>query len=201
MFSPTKAITAGALVFALGGVLLIAQPFDQQGGSVPGAETEAPTPVAFTARISMAGQASPGETETLGNGVERSSRVAWRGSSTEASDPRVEGTWMWTITWDTYPDGVEFNTGAGRIENDEGAWQQVPVQFFNRTDGRDTPSDYPMAVGETAQRVFIGEGGYQGLVAVAIQTGESSPGWPVMSLEGYILDGELPPLPEPFVAE
>jgi hypothetical protein len=37
MFSPAKAITAGALVFALGGVLLISQPFNQQGGSVPGA--------------------------------------------------------------------------------------------------------------------------------------------------------------------
>ena len=40
MFSPAKAITAGALVFAIGGVLLIAQPFDQQGGSVPGAATD-----------------------------------------------------------------------------------------------------------------------------------------------------------------
>jgi len=29
MFSPAQVITAGALVFALGGVLLIAQPFDQ----------------------------------------------------------------------------------------------------------------------------------------------------------------------------
>jgi len=36
MFSPAKAITAGALVFAIGGVLLIAQPFGQQS-SVPGA--------------------------------------------------------------------------------------------------------------------------------------------------------------------
>jgi len=40
MFSPVKAITAGALVFAIGGVMLIAQPFDQQA-SVPGAATEA----------------------------------------------------------------------------------------------------------------------------------------------------------------
>ena len=34
MFSPAKAITAGALVFAIGGVMLMAQPFHQQG-SVP----------------------------------------------------------------------------------------------------------------------------------------------------------------------
>ena len=39
MPSPAKAITAGAFVFAIGGVLLIAQPFGQQQGSVPGAES------------------------------------------------------------------------------------------------------------------------------------------------------------------
>jgi len=36
MFSPVKAIAAGLFVFAIGGALFIAQPFDQQG-SVPGA--------------------------------------------------------------------------------------------------------------------------------------------------------------------
>ena len=41
MLSPVKAITAGALVFAIGGALLIAQPFDQHG-SVPGAATADP---------------------------------------------------------------------------------------------------------------------------------------------------------------
>ncbi len=39
MFSPANAITAGALVFAIGGVMLIAQPFDQQV-SVLGATTD-----------------------------------------------------------------------------------------------------------------------------------------------------------------
>jgi len=39
MLSPVKAITAGALVFALGGAFVIAQPFGQQG-SVPGAGIE-----------------------------------------------------------------------------------------------------------------------------------------------------------------
>ena len=55
MFSPVKAITAGALVFALGGVLLIAQPFDQQGGSVPGAATDADIvpPVEVTGRRTL----------------------------------------------------------------------------------------------------------------------------------------------------
>ena len=50
MFSPVKAITAGALVFAIGGVLLVAQPFDQQS-AVPGAETEAIAPTWVTGTV------------------------------------------------------------------------------------------------------------------------------------------------------
>ena len=45
MFSPVKAIVAGALTFALLGVLSIAQPFDQQGATVPGAPVASPSPV------------------------------------------------------------------------------------------------------------------------------------------------------------
>ena len=54
MLSPVKAITAGALVFALGGVMLIAQPFGQQG-SVPGAETdtEAEAPAWVTGTLTL----------------------------------------------------------------------------------------------------------------------------------------------------
>ena len=37
MFSPAKAITTSALIVAIGGVMLIARPFDQQGPSVLGA--------------------------------------------------------------------------------------------------------------------------------------------------------------------
>lgn len=42
MFSPAKAITAGALVVGIGSVLLLAQPLDQRGTSVPGAATDDP---------------------------------------------------------------------------------------------------------------------------------------------------------------
>ena len=46
MFTPVKAIVAGALTFALLGVLSIAQPFDQQGATVPGAPVASPPPSA-----------------------------------------------------------------------------------------------------------------------------------------------------------
>ena len=44
---------------------------------------------------------------------------------------------------------------------------------------------------------MIGEGGYEGLVAV-FDNLEQGQTW---TLHGYIIDGELPPDPEPFVAE
>ena len=43
MFSPVKTITAGALAFAIGGVFLVAQPFDQRS-EAPGAEVEPVAP-------------------------------------------------------------------------------------------------------------------------------------------------------------
>lgn len=46
MFTPFKAIVAGALTFVLLGVLSIAQPFDQRGATVPGAPVASPSPSA-----------------------------------------------------------------------------------------------------------------------------------------------------------
>jgi hypothetical protein len=47
-------MTAGALVFGIGGVLLIAQPFGQQSPGVPGATTNDPAmaPSSFSGAIS-----------------------------------------------------------------------------------------------------------------------------------------------------
>ena len=66
MLSPAKAITAGALVFALGGALLIAQPFQQQG-SVPGAEAEAVASTWVTGAIESAPNCSSGDLEIDGD--------------------------------------------------------------------------------------------------------------------------------------
>ena len=53
MLSPVKAITAGAIIFAIGGVMLVAQPFQQQG-SPPGAATPA-------APVAVSGHATGGD--------------------------------------------------------------------------------------------------------------------------------------------
>jgi hypothetical protein len=195
MLSPASAIAAGAIVFAIGGVLFIAQPFARQDASAPGAATEAPTPVAFTARYSWSHQPATGETETLPNGIERTKDAAWLFRSTSASDKRFEGVSTLNSTWDWYPEaeetGVSLNAHVVRYENDEGAWQSAPFTRFEWYAG-DTPGDVLMQTGESTQYTLHGEDAYEGLIALVVETWNGN-GW---DLEGYIFDGDLPPAPE-----
>jgi hypothetical protein len=179
MFSPAKAITVGALVFALGGAFLIAQPFDQQG-SVPGAATdaEAATPVAVTATNS-AGSCSAGTVETLG-GV-----TASRGGTCQPawtwSDERLNGTVTWAENVDRYTDGsgLSVRTFALSVENDEGGWRMRPLPQV----------EFPGAPAVAAEVwVMDGEGAYEGLTAVVLVEGYEP--------HGFIIDGSTPPPPE-----
>jgi len=190
MFSPAKAITAGALVFAIGGVLFIAQPFEQQGSTVPGAAADAASaaPVEFTAKWAFGPSVRP-QTSEFVDGVWMTGGGAWRpGVITEASDPRLQGTLSIASNNDRYAAaGVTVWHYAFRIENDEGAWQQMPSIDLNTGNGDSN----------TTTGVLVGEGGYAGLIAVFDNHAVNS-SW---TLHGYIIDGELPPAPEPYVTE
>ena len=104
MFSPVKAIVAGALTFALLGVLSIAQPFGQQGTTVPGAPVTSSSPAATVAP--EAGPALPSATRVTGTEVVsdmvsgpittvdgiRQMRGLTATSTDTMDDPRVSGT-------------------------------------------------------------------------------------------------------------
>jgi hypothetical protein len=107
MFTPVKAIVAGALTFALLGVLSIAQPFDQQGATVPGAPVASPSPSAPVAP--RASPALPSATRVTGTELVR-------------DDPRVSGTGAIVGNWDGYGD-VGTQWGTYRLENANGAWE------------------------------------------------------------------------------
>jgi len=208
MFSPAKAITAGVLVFAIGGVLLIAQPFDQQGGSVPGAEAPIAAPVEVTGRFIDAYGAyeqQGGDMETLPG----ESGVFTNSGTVSASDPRLEGTLAFIVRQQGFVgNGLETSERltaacetdadcadgggpylwvhhrANSIENDEGVWRQRPSvgAFFPCSAGSDTWVD-----------VYDGEGGYDGLIAVL----EFSDSGGSVPFYGFILDArQLPPAPE-----
>jgi hypothetical protein len=177
MFSPAKAITAGALVFAIGGVLLIAQPFDQQGSSVPGAAID-------TERA-----ATEGVTGELRGSDDDCDSDDYCTQEWSMSDPRLEGTFKLFSSEFHDPDSysvnpVTFSYWAYVIENDGGTWRGFPdVALPNRFGGAPT-RDFLME----------GEGGYEGLTFVA-RIDENLDGEPTM--RGYIFDCESP-LPPDF---
>ena len=191
MFSPVKAIIGGALVFAIGGVLLIAQPFDQQG-SAPGATTDAGIGevTSFEGVVAYRSNPDTGVLEALPNGV--ITNRGWLGTYAvvEMSDPRLEGTV--SIMWnrDQILTGEVQNVWVGglRIENPDGAWQMRPVVNFTLPDGTRTT---------VWTGIFDGEGDYEGLTAIA----EVVEGPSRYTLRGIVIDGEVPPPPESMSAE
>jgi len=190
MLSPVKAITAGALVFAIGGVLLIAQPFDQQGGSVPGAATEETSgeAVPFEGGMSYGTTSVRGVVETLPNGVVTNRGQIWTLSSAGLSDPRLQGTVSNMWNWDEFKAGQshQIEVGGFRIENDGGAWQMRPVVSLLFPD-----DEYSVWTG-----IFDGEGDYEGLTAIAEVAEDNG-----FTVRGVIIEGEVPPAPDSMSTE
>jgi len=152
------------------------------------AQDEVEAPVEFTAKWAFGGAVRPQTSESV-DGVAMTSGGAWRpGVITQASDPRLQGTLTIAANNIRYSAaGVTVWHEAFRIENDEGAWQQMPSIDISTGDG-----DLNTTTG-----VLVGEGGYAGLIAVFDNLGENS----TWTLHGYIIDGELTPAREPFITE
>jgi hypothetical protein len=170
MFSPAKTITAAALVFGIGGVLLIAQPFGREGSSVPGAATDAEVaaPVEFTGATSF-GPCSP---DYCDNPI-----------VDPFTDPRLAGRFrVWGGANEvTYPGGPTIRVVGFSMDDDDGGWVQRPSVVLTHADGQDT----------TRVITMDGQGAYEGLTLVA----EVSLNVEIWDWHGYILDGELPPAP------
>ncbi len=190
MFSPVKAITAGALVFALSGAFLIAQPFDQQA-SVPGAEAEEVAPTWVTGNFEPISTCGGHATEFDGAVIHQWNYVCTPKTST-ASDPRLSGevasTWSDDIyTSDNGPMAV--NVEARYLRNDGGEWVCSSVNLFEQG------GVFPRALTDTTY-TCAGQGGYAGLSAVLVAMDDSAD-YPFV---GLIFSGGLPPLPEPPTA-
>jgi hypothetical protein len=177
MLSPVKAITAGALVFAIGGVMLIAQPFDQQPqGGAPGAQSD-DGEVYTIVSYEVISESEEGPVVYV--------------HAKEASDPRLSGTW--TEFWDCadYQRGdIEVCVGSVRVENEGGTW-------LGRTEGFWAAPE--LAPGYTVPygfhfTVLEGQGDYAGLTVLHQDTWNAEEGEAEV---GVIFEGALPPVPEP----
>jgi len=153
MFSPVKAITAAALVFALGGLFLVAQPFDQQGGGVPGASIVAQTDAV---RVTATQECSWGYPDGIQTGT----------CTITASDPRLTGTATITqreIVKATEGDDNDLETYDEVLQGPEGTWTGRHFVVFDRSSAY---TAYPLVV-------VTGDGAYEGWTYVA--AGAASP--------------------------
>jgi len=188
---PAKAIVAGTLVFAIGGVLLIAQPFDQQAVA-PGAEADFAPPVEVTG--TSASPAGCTETDYEGSFEDIGVDARLFSCSTEAgmpwsfTDPRLEG----VVIRKNEESHIDLGDGpdayiaqsAISIENDGGAWRERPRPWLLR--------DFDFLPDEVV--VLDGTGDYEGLVTVLRAT---DPNGALSEFHGFILDARwMPPAPE-----
>jgi hypothetical protein len=192
MLSPVKAITAGALVFAIGGAFLIAQPFQQQG-SVPGAEAEAVAPTWVTGTIASAPSCSSGDLELDGD-VRRYTDVECSPQTWTSTDPRLSGEVVRRWSEDNYPTDegtISVSVGAAHLRNDGGEWACFDTSLLR---GSGMSSE---AVTDTTF-ACTGDGGYAGLSAILVSS--STTGFNE-EFVGLVFSGDFPPVPEPPAAE
>ena len=109
------------------------------------------------------------------------------------SDPRLKGTAYHTFEADEYrvagaEQGALVWAATLRIENQAGAWE-------NRGYGGNYSDGTP--IGDNSPEVWIGEGAYEGLVAIMEST--LIEGTCEADVRGIIFDGA--PIPEPYIPE
>jgi hypothetical protein len=158
-----------------------------------------PPPVELTGRIMCGPPVSPdraGSEETVDVGddgmtLTRSRAGAWH-QTVAMSDPRLEGTVYHTWEADEYIEpGAEEGAGVWaatrRIENEEGAWETRDVGG-NFSDGS------PIGAPEfEAPAVYVGEGAYEGMIAIMEESpleGEGACGADVRGV--LFVDGPVP---------
>ena len=191
MFSPVKAIIAGALVFAIGGVFFIAQPFEQQRNAPGAAEAVDPGPAAYVHGTMFEGDCCGAEVETYDDdGNRQTLRGSVMSGNLKMDDPRISGAWETTINIDEFPQPdtdvrVEVHWGELTITNDQGAWNGTWKSTYDSS----SPVETDLVLYELA-----GAGAYEGLSALLAPT-ESADDWGRMPLAGAIFPGLLPPPP------
>ena len=169
MLSPVKAIITGVLVFALGGLFLVAQPVDRPE-VLPGAQmtdvqmTELPGVTVTAAQDCVEADAPPDV-------------CTWT-----ASDPRLTGTATAQFTGDISDDrpGEGARTGFSwldvMLEGPEGSW---------------SGHEYLMWTDPFQHFILLsGDGAYDGWHYVAMATAEAPPR---IDWTGLVYEGELPP--------
>lgn len=191
MFGIAKAVTASALILALGGALFVIQPSGRQEGGPPGAEAEPVEPTWFTGNIARAPSCT-GSDPVQDGAVVHDWYAECKPQNWIATDPRFTG--KVTARWneDNYElesGVVTVSSGAYFLQNDGGGWACSTTSLVEGS-GKDSE----MLTGDTIR--CVGEGGYAGQSALLINLDE-----PASPFVGLIFSGDFPPVPEPPAEE
>lgn len=185
MLSPAKAIVAGTLVFGIGGVMLVAQPFQQQS-NVPGAAID-PGPAAYVHGTMTGVECCGDEVETFDD---EGNRLTLRGMASSGrivmDDPRLSGDWEYTNNVDEFPqpgtgERVEIGWGGLTITNEDGSWSGTHKGTLDSAAAKET---------SLGQYELTGDGAYAGLSVLLYDTSND---WPTWAVAGAIFPGPLPP--------
>ena len=184
MFSPLKAITAGALVFAISGAFLISQPLGQPG-SLPGAEQPFDPGTGVVITIidpeGVGGYEPDAVRDPAGYWV---TDGAVYHSTWDATDPRLSGAATYIGMWHMYSlPSTQLEAVAMTVYNDDGRWVGTGRGIFSPT------AEY----GDNLWLALEGEGAHEGLTAYVTFDIAHEPDIG----RGFIRAGELPPFPEP----
>jgi hypothetical protein len=135
------------------------------------------TPTSFKGRITMG--ACRGKPAQVVRGVSQARGTTCESTVLDMTDARLDGEATLSINSDAYPDGTILYGTAFHIENADGAWQEVPSVRIG----------YPDGTHSTTTIILVGEGGYDGLTAIAQAPLVAG----VWTFDGFIVaSGELP---------
>ena len=116
-------------------------------------------------------------------------RGARHAETYEWDDERLPPVKRMVLDFDMYPQagtgGVVVYRSTVRLDGPDGSWTGTG-QYFGPVDG----SHLTAGVYAGSQEVLVGQGAYEGLTAILGCA-------PITGCAGYIVAGELPPLPDP----
>lgn len=197
MFSPAKAITVGALIFAIGGVLLVTSPFHQPGDPVPGAAADGET--AFvTGTIEWGGTCSDGRPVMDGGRIVMQLGASCGPHTVKSDDARLAGTsiatWNKSIHRTADERSYSIRSVVEDIRGEGGGWVCRTDAALDVGLGGNL---YPDQVQGSDFYQCAGDGDNAGLTALLVVTRAGSRD----EFEGLIFPGDLPPAAELSPAE
>jgi hypothetical protein len=185
MFSATKLVGLAATVALIGSVMLVALPLGGgQEATAPAATVDEPRAIsAFSGTMELLDGGETGVAERHAWGIATLDRQVH--FEYDVDDPRLRGVGRLRLNeYDIKGLSRGPNVATVYIEDDEGSWSGGGPGYRG-----------PEDAGYHFQSTLTGHGAYEGLTAIL--TGDQAYYGAPFEIEGVVIEGPLPPFPEP----